>query len=279
MTEFTLYELFPDLSPINVLDLGAFDDMKYPAAYATLVERDRARIVGFEPDLPGCLRLNRKYGSRHRFFPLFVGDGDLAMFHQTNRVQTGSLFEPNTPLLTLFRGVHEVTTPESVRQVRTVRLDDISELADNDFMKIDVQGAELAALRGGAKLLESTVLIQIEVAFEEYYRGQPLFGDIDAYLRSQGFWFHLFVALTPITLNPCTGGGRQVRWTDVVYTRSPLALATLSETKLWKLAILLHDLYRSHDFAYACLCEIDARAGSKMAETYRARLDQDPPAA
>jgi FkbM family methyltransferase len=279
MTQFTLFELFPDLPPIDVLDLGAFDDRKYPAVYAELVERGRARIAGFEPNLTGCLRLIRKYGAPHQFFPLFVGDGELAMFHETNRVQTGSLFEPNTPLLALFTGVHEVTTPESVRQVKTVRLDDVPGLGDIDFMKIDVQGGELAALRGGAKLLESTVLIQIEVAFEEYYRGQPLFGDIDAYLRSQGFWFHLFVALAPITMKPFTAGGRQVLWTDVVYTRSPLALATLSETKLLKLAILLHDLYRSHDFAHACLCEIDARAGSKLAETYRARLDQDPPAA
>jgi len=276
--DFSLYELHPDLPPVEVIDLGAFEDPVWPPPYDGLMRAGRARVAGFEPNLAACLRLSRKFGAPHRFFPLFVGDGAQATFHVTSRVQTGSLFEPNTPLLQLFRGVHEGTTPRGVRDVKTVRLDDVPNLLDADFMKIDVQGAELAALQGGTRLLQATVAIQIEVTFEEYYRGQPLFCDIDAYLRSQGFWFHLFVGLNPITMNPFTGGGRQVLWTDVVYTRPPLKLAALPEAKLWKLAILLHDVYGSQDFAYACLREIDARAGSRVAESYRARLAPDAPA-
>jgi FkbM family methyltransferase len=242
VTAFSLYELHPEQPAIEVLDLGAVEDPLWPPLYAKLMQAGRARVVGFEPHLEGCLRLTTKYGRPHRFFPLCVGDGEPATFHATNRVQTGSLYEPNTPLLQLYRGVHEVTTPMGTQEVRTVRLDDVPDIGDIDFMKIDVQGAELAALNGGVRLLQSVVLIQIEVAFGEYYRGQPLFADIDSFLRGQGFWFHLFLGLDSITMNPFTSGGRQVLWTDAVYTRPPLELAALPVPKLWKLAILLHDV-------------------------------------
>jgi FkbM family methyltransferase len=275
---FSLYELNPGLSPLEVVDLGAFDDPSAPPCYDALMRAGRARVTGFEPNLESCLRLSRTFGPPHRYMPLFVGDGEQATFHLTTRVQTGSLFAPNTPLLQLFRGVHEGTMPVGERHVRTVRLDDVPDLAGADFMKIDVQGAELAALQGAPRMLRSTVAIQIEVAFEAYYSGQPLFADIDRHLRAEGFWFHRFLGLNPITMNPFTEGGNQTLWTDAVYTRSPLQLGMLPGDKLWKLAIVLHDIYGSQDFAYACLREVDARVSGGAANAYRARLAAPPPA-
>jgi hypothetical protein len=115
-------------------------------------------------------------------------------------------------------------------------------------------------------------MVETEVAFESYYRDQPLFGEVDALLRSRGFWLHRLLEPTPVTLKPFETGGKQVLWTDVVYTRHPLRLGALSEAKLWTLAVLLHDIQGSCDFAHRCLSEIDARAGSAVAEAYRRRL-------
>lgn len=275
MSDFSLYDLHPDLGRLEVLDLGAFEDPKTAPAYSGLMQAGRARVTGVEPNLAACLRLTRKYGAPHQFFPIFAGNGKPAKFHKTSRVQTGSLFEPNTPLLKVFHALHELTTLVSVSEVNTYRLDDVIQRIDVDYMKLDVQGSELDVLEGGEKLLESVVAMQIEVAFAEIYRGQPLFADIDPYLRKRGFWLHLFPGPDGITtMNPFPTGGRQVMWTDVVYTRHPLELGALSEAKLWKLALVLHDIYRSFDFAHLCLAEIDARAGGGLAETYRARLDQ-----
>ncbi|MDX2426946.1 MAG: FkbM family methyltransferase [Cycloclasticus sp.] len=56
-----------------------------------------------------------------------------------------------------------------------------------DLLKLGLQGYELVALKGCGKLLESIKIIAIEIEFIPLYDGQPLFGDIDVYLRAQGF--------------------------------------------------------------------------------------------
>lgn len=275
MADFSLSELSPDQPAIEVLDVGAFDDAKYPAVYKPLLSR-HARVTGFEPDLGGCLRLRQKYGAPHRFFPLFVGNGQPARFHATNRAQTGSLFPPNTELLEKFLDLHEFTTVEAIRDVNTVRLDDVLPNEDIDFLKIDVQGSELMVFEGGEELLKSVVMIYTEVEFSELYKGQPLFADIDAHLRSRGFWFHTFPAFGAPPFKPLLTNSlvaNQALWADAIYTRHPLKLAELSNVKLWKMAVLLHDICRSFDFVHYCLSALDARTGGSMAETYRARLD------
>ena len=49
--------------------------------------------------------------------------------------------------------------------VHTRRLDDISEIEHLDFLKIDVQGGELAVFHGGKSKLSETVAIQTEISF------------------------------------------------------------------------------------------------------------------
>lgn len=272
MADFSLYELCPELPPLEVLDVGAFQNPLHPWPYLPLMEAGRARVTGFEPNFDACLRLGLAYRAPHRFFPLCVGDGKPATFYGTNRIQTGSLFEPNSPLLKVFHALDELTTVTATQEVKTIRLDDMPDLTDCDYLKIDVQGSELAALQGGEQLLESVVMVETEVAFEAYYRDQPLFAEVDGYLRSRGFWLHYFPAGPRVTFNPFESGGKQMLWTDAVYTRHPQRLGAVPEAKLWKLAVLLHDLHGSCDFAHACLREIDARAGTGVAHTYRARL-------
>ena len=51
--------------------------------------------------------------------------------------------------------------------VNTTKLDDVVQITDVDFVKIDAQGGELAALTHGSRVLADTLLIQTEVAFVE----------------------------------------------------------------------------------------------------------------
>jgi len=56
-----------------------------------------------------------------------------------------------------------------------------------DFAKIDVQGAELAVLQGGARhFADHLVGLEVEVEFCHLYTGQPLFADVDAFVRTLG---------------------------------------------------------------------------------------------
>jgi Methyltransferase FkbM domain len=56
-----------------------------------------------------------------------------------------------------------------------------------DVLKLDTQGSELGILKGARRMLTGVRMLEIEVEFNEIYRGQPLFGDIDRFLRARGF--------------------------------------------------------------------------------------------
>lgn len=72
-------------------------------------------------------------------------------------------------------------------QVRT--LDSMFPDVSVDLLKLDLQGYELEALKGGVNLLSRTVRVISEIAWFELYEGQPLFTDIDGFLQSHGFRF------------------------------------------------------------------------------------------
>jgi FkbM family methyltransferase len=277
---FSLYDLMPDLPAIEVLDVGAAQMGDAVPPYGELVRGGRARVTGFEPNLSGCVALNQRYGRPHRFFPQFVGAGGPAKFYQTNSPFTGSLFPPNEALLGLFTAVAALTRLVAVEDVQTVRIDDIAEITDVDFFKIDVQGAELATFHGAEKALAAAVVIQTEVEFVELYRGQALFADIDAHLRSRGFVFQHFDTFGTATAGPplsvAVGHGNpasiQMLWNDAIYIKDPLRLDLLSDVKLRKLAVLLHDLYGTCDFAHFFLQAADARGGEPIAARYAEKV-------
>lgn len=58
-----------------------------------------------------------------------------------------------------------------------------------DLLKMDIQGAELMALRGAAGLLQRCAvrLIYLEVSFQSLYMGQAFFTDIHSHLTSSGY--------------------------------------------------------------------------------------------
>lgn len=55
------------------------------------------------------------------------------------------------------------------------------------ILKIDVQGGEMAVLKGAQQCLENFELILLEVSFFEQYYDQPLFGDYVEYLNKRGY--------------------------------------------------------------------------------------------
>ena len=275
----SLWEYFGDDVQINILDIGAA--MTERPSYQSLVDAGRARIIGFEPNVEECDRLNREYGKPHRFFPYFIGDGRPAIFHETNWGPTGSLYEPNSPLLGKFQSLAEVMTLVAKHSASTTRLDDIEEISDVDFVKIDVQGGELAAFQNALRTLPGTLLIQTEVEFVELYKGQPMFADVDTFLRGAGFQFHAIKTFAGRRLKPLTQNNdidqsfSQWLWADALYVRDWMNLDSLDVSKLEKYAVLAHDLLRAFDLAHLVLMTLDKKTGSALAATYLERLNDE----
>jgi len=277
----SLLEFFPEDFQINILDVGAALIERPP--YQSLVDVGRGRIFGFEPNQQACEQLNREYGSPHRFFPFFIGDGGPAIFHETNWGPTGSLYEPNSQLLEKFQNLAEVVTPVATHAVNTTRLDDIADIGDIDFIKIDVQGGELVVFENASRSLSSALLIQTEVEFVELYKGQPMFADVDTFLRANGFQFHTMNGVSGRAFKPLIANGdvnsafRQSLWADALYVRDWMRLGDLSETKLRNYAILAHDVLRSYDLAHLVLSALDSRTGGGRAADYLQRLAGNNP--
>lgn len=62
-------------------------------------------------------------------------------------------------------------------------------LEDIDLLWMDIQGAELAALRGLGERIAAVKLIHLEAEFVEIYAGQPLFPEVRSFLEAHGFRF------------------------------------------------------------------------------------------
>jgi FkbM family methyltransferase len=274
----SLLEFFPEKLEIQILDIGAALGERPP--YQSLVEAGRVRVTGFEPNAVECERLNREYGEPHRFLPYFIGDGRSATFHETNWALTGSLYEPNSPLLEKFQNLAEVVKPVATHAVTTRRLDDIAEIDEVDFIKIDVQGSELAIFHNASRALSRAVLVQTEVEFVELYRDQPMFADVDSFLRGKGYQFHTFSGFGGRAFKPLVAGGginvpfRQALWADAIYVRDWMRLEELDATKLRKYAILAHDMMESYDLAHLVLVALDRKTGTRFAPDYLSRLGQ-----
>jgi 2-O-methyltransferase len=56
-----------------------------------------------------------------------------------------------------------------------------------DFVWLDVQGAELQALKGMGKLIETTRVLHLEVSMRETYAGVPLYGEVSEWVKARGF--------------------------------------------------------------------------------------------
>jgi FkbM family methyltransferase len=241
-----------DIEPLTIVDIGA-SALEGAAAYHVLAERTASRIIGFEPDPKACAALNAAGRLRHSYFPFAIGAGGPATLYETAFPPSSSLYKPDAELLSHFTNFDKLFAVTRTHKVETHRLDDVISADEIDFLKIDVQGAELDVLRGAEKLLPTTLVVQTEVEFLPMYENQPLFGDIDAHLRAAGFQLHTFFDprrpfYTPLA-DPQGGLGdfSQVMWTDAIYVPDVRRLHLYSQERLFKLVTLLHEMYGSVD--------------------------------
>jgi FkbM family methyltransferase len=147
-------------------------------------------VYAFDADAQECERLQAQAPEGVTYVPLALGEQARgATLHITADPGCSSLFRPDRDALETFRELAS-SAPVDQQEVSLQTLDDwaaASAVESIDVMKLDVQGAELAVLEGAERLLRDVRLIELEVTFNRIYEGQPLFGEVDSYMRDHGF--------------------------------------------------------------------------------------------
>lgn len=172
---------------IVAIDVGA----RWGASDAWTMLGNLAEIYGFDPDIEECERLNSLSPPNIRYIPIGLGE---------TKTQNAVLFSAREPgCSSLYKPIADVSRllPESecISETGTslISLDTLDNWAEDQqippisALKLDTQGSELGVLKGAQKSLKDVQLLEIEVEFNPLYEEQPLFGDVDRYLRSQGF--------------------------------------------------------------------------------------------
>lgn len=268
----SLTELIRPSQSICIADIGA--SYLSPPPYEGLLKNGHARLIGFEPNATECEKLRQHFCAPHQFHQSFVGRGGPATFHETSSVYTGSLFKPNAVIGQAYTGLWETMIPVAQHAVETVALDTVMAHETVDYIKIDVQGGELQVFEGGLRTLKNTLVIHAEVEFVPLYENQPLFSDVDVFLRQQGFRLVKFLEPRSGPLRPCifnndvNRGGHQLLWSDALYVKDVIDLAWMDNDQLLRMAVICHDVYQLGDFCFKLLGEWERRTGNVVANRY-----------
>jgi FkbM family methyltransferase len=239
---------FLSAEPIVLVDVGARGgappELESMGSYV--------RHIGFEPDPDECLRLNSS-GSGE-FLPLLIGANDGAQrLHLYNDRDYSSTYELAERYTRLF--VSDLRMDSTVEGTASTLDSFVADHPDlcPDFLKLDVQGSELAVLQGGEQTLKRTGLVEVEVEFIEMYTGQPLFHDVTAFMLDRGFELlylnRMFMTRREIYDGPSRG---QLLCGDALFGKSESACSNMTLTQMAKYVVLLIQLGHL-DIAYQLL--------------------------
>lgn len=172
---------------LRCIDVGARGGIQnHWKPYRTLIELD-----AFEPDLEACAVQQQAKRPNETWYPVALGPtSGTAKLYITKKVSSSSLYPPNPEIMAVYShgGYGEL---DRVVELPTLTFADFLEKHGRpgpNLIKLDTQGAELDILKSMAP--ENWVdlfALQTEVEFVDAYLGQPLFHDVDAFMRAQGF--------------------------------------------------------------------------------------------
>lgn len=262
---------------IKVVDIGANPIDGHPP-YMSMLQRGEAEVVGFEPNPAALNTLNELKGPYETYLPNAVGDGNRHTLRICRAPGMTSLLEPDPAILGLFHGFPAWGEVLAEEEVETVRLDDIAVTEGIDMIKIDIQGGELMVLRNAVERLRTVSVIQTEVEFLPLYKGQPLFSEVEMFLRSQGFIFHRFFPINSRVLQPMVVDGliysglSQQVWADGIFVRDFTKFDDYTDRQLLAAASIVHNCYQSFDLSLRLLIEYDRRHGTAFASRYFSKL-------
>src|SRR5271169_3364066 len=273
-----VFSYLPEGETFSILDGGARGGPSDPR-WRSIADQ-RLVIHGFEVDTVECARLNQdaaRQGLRHHYYPIALWSSNRTLtVHQNKASGGGSVYRQNVALTNRWkfqnvtqkfyaRDIFYPTTDVSFAATKVDAWACENRITQIDFLKLNVQGAELEILDGATEILNSVLGLQVEMSFVESYVGRPLFSDIDTFVRQRGFHFFDLVGLhymgradSPVTsmhtpgLYPLYG---QLIEALGVYFRDPIAaeeLRPFTPEQVLKLAAI-SEIYGQVAYAFELL--------------------------
>jgi FkbM family methyltransferase len=172
-----------------------------------------------------------------RVYPVALSDrSGEAELYLTRLANMSSFLRPDTDRLARYRKKGRDTELVGSQRVPVEQLDVLT-AADGfkpDVVKVDTQGSELMVLKGAEQSLKSVVLAEVEVSFFQRYVDQPVFADVEAWMKAHDFelieLYRLkrYRAANSLDLRRPLPGGNQrsgrVAYGDAIFLRNEASL-------------------------------------------------------
>jgi len=148
------------------------------------------KCILFEPDPREYSKLKENSDSNSIVLNSALSDSTKKVeFHLCKKQEVSSIFPPNFDLLNKFPDAERFEVQKNISLNADTLNNQLKKAGVNevDFIKIDTQGYELSILQGSSDYLDRAIGLEIEVEFVEMYKGQPLFDEVDGFVKSNNF--------------------------------------------------------------------------------------------
>jgi FkbM family methyltransferase len=241
---------------INVMDIGC----RGGGSPELFFLYKHINLIGFDADKDEVDNLNGNKELASQFnraafynYALDAEEG-IKTLYLTRSLGSSSLYRPSSKYKSLFSR-SELDVMSEI-QLKTEKLDVVvakEMIKDIDFIKLDTQGTELNILKGAEKsLLPNLLMVESEVEFQEMYENQPLFPELDIFLREHNFTlFYLnrvYEKISTLNSNKYAYSKGLLTFGDVLYVKSISASQDFTSEKIVKFIVLLAN-YGYYDYA------------------------------
>ena len=169
---------------ISVLDIGARDGIGWPWNSA---KPEAINSILVEPDPDEIKELQKRHQGEILPYALWSEESELTL-NINHSPGTSSVFDANQAFLQQFADNTRFNAKNKIK-INTKTIDGLVSqggLTTIDFIKIDVQGAELDILKGGVNYLKNNLVgLESEVEFSSMYENQPLFSELEIFVRKE----------------------------------------------------------------------------------------------
>lgn len=241
-----IFSLLPN--GLTLLDIGAAGGIQ--PRWKTV--RKSIDYIGVEPDRRSREELEKETRSRStHILDSFAWDKEEEIgFNLCRKPTASSAYKPNRKLLDLYPDAQRF----DIVQKELIAAEPLYQKLSSrkiDFIKLDIQGGELNALRGLGDKIDGCLGVEVEVEFSAMYNSQPLFDDVNRFLLGKGFYFSDFTHLWRWERDANEGFGRCI-FGDGLWMRDLESISSRDDGEYMKYAAIC-SLYYKLDEAMASL--------------------------